>query len=340
MTQYAPEIAHERLLQSAPRRLRFRPESNYAAWRSQVAAKLRELVGGGDEEPCPLDVRVEYAREQDGYRETRFVFSSEPGADVPCHLLTPLEGRPPFPTVICLQGHSTGMHVSLGINRYEEDARSLEGDRDYAIQAVRRGYAALALEQRCFGERRDARLREVRHVDHGCHHASMVALLLGRSMVAERCLDVSRAIDALEQFPEADRGRLGCMGNSGGGTITYFATCLEPRIGAAMPSCYVCSFLRSIGRIDHCADNYVPGFLRYFDLQDIACLIAPRPLVVVAGREDPIFPIQGVEEAFATIRAIYATVGAPDRCALVVGEGAHRFFADQAWPVYRRVTGW
>jgi hypothetical protein len=232
------------------------------------------------------------------------------------------------------------MHISLGRARYAGDAESIAGDRDFARQAVREGYAALALEQRCFGERKDARPTEVSHFERGCRHATMVALLLGRTMIGERVWDVSRAIDALNDFPEVDTGRIGCMGNSGGGTVTYFAACLEPRISIAMPSCYVCTFRDSIGRIDHCEDNYIPGALRYFEMGDLACLIAPRPLVVVAGRDDPIFPIAGVLETFDTIRRIYAAAGAADRCRLIVGEGGHRFYAAQAWPAFRELAGW
>jgi hypothetical protein len=107
-----------------------------------------------------------------------------------------------------------------------------------------------------------------------------------------------------------------------------------------MPSCSVCTYRDSIGSIDHRADNYVPGVLLYFDMADLAVLIAPRPLVVVAGREDKIFPIRGVEEAFVTISRIYLAADAPDECALVVGEGGHRFYAAEAWPVFRKVIGW
>jgi len=130
------------------------------------------------------------------------------------------------------------------------------------------------------------------------------------------------------------------MGNSGGGTISYFAACMEPRISIAMPSCYVCSFRHSITRIDHCADNYIPGFLRWFELADIACLIAPRPLVIVAGESDTIFPIAGVHEAYGQIREIYSAAGGADRCRLVVGSGGHQFYARESWPNFRELSGW
>jgi len=47
-----------------------------------------------------------------------------------------------------------------------------------------------------------------------------------------------------------------------------------------------------------------------------------------------------VEETFETIRQIYRAAGAADRCRLVVGPEGHRFYADLAWPVFCKLSGW
>jgi len=339
MSNFAPESCHAPLLQNAPRALRFREGADFNTWRGQMRDKLTELLGLPFER-VPLEVRIESETQRDGYIDKRFVFTSEANADVPCHLLVPDTGHDSYPVVICLQGHTTGMHISLGQPKSESDAVAIAGGRDFGLQAVREGYAALVLEQRCFGERADSRPKEIRGVGHGCHHPSMAALLLGRTMIGERVWDVSRAIDALSEFPEIDTTRIACMGNSGGGTITFFAACMDERIAVAMPSCYVCTFRDSIGSIDHCTDNYIPGILRHFEMGDLAGLIAPRPLVVVAGQHDKIFPIDAVVETFELISEIYAAAGVPDECQLVVGEAGHQFYPEQAWPVFRGLSGW
>lgn len=333
MNDFAPNICHDYLLDRAERRLRFDPSRDFATWKRELGDKLRELVGWNPE-PVPPDARIERDEMRDGFREIRFVFTSEHGSDVPCHLLIPTDVPDPAPVMICLQGHSPGMHISLGRPVTERDKELIAGGRDFALQAVKQGYVALAIEQRAFGERTGP------EPNHNCLHPTLVALLLGRSMAGERVWDVSRAIDVLDRFPGVDLSRIGIMGNSGGGTITWYASCLEPRITAAMPSCAVCTYGDSIGRIHHCSDNYIPGALRYFDMSDLAALIAPRPLVVVAGKEDTIFPMAGVEKAMDNIRGIYAAAGAPDRCRLVVGSEGHRFYPDEAWPVFGEITGW
>lgn len=330
---YAPDDVHGPLLAAARPALAFRTGMDHAAWSAKALAALHRAVG---EEPKPVDLALRIEREErhDGYRAIRFTFASEANATVPAWLLLP-DGGGRRPCVICLQGHTRGFHISLGLDLGANDAEMIAGERDFARQAVRRGWAALAIEQRAFGERA-SRIAP----DKGCHHPSMAALLLGRTMVGERVWDVRRAIDALAAFPEVDGARIGLMGNSGGGTITAYASALEPRIAAAMPSCSVCTYAGSIGAIHHCADNYVPGILRDLEMADVAGLIAPRPLVVVSGRTDEIFPIAEVERCMGGIRAIYAAAGAPAACRLVVGEGGHRFYAAQGWSAFSELTGW
>jgi Acetyl xylan esterase (AXE1) len=338
MQTFAPEAVHRRLLDGARPALAYTPGRALAAQQAALAAKLAELLA------CPraerdLDLQVDHRRSGDGFSETRFLITSEPGARIPCHLLLPEHAPRPVPVFLCLQGHSSGMRLSLG--RGEAD-----GDRDFALQAVGRGYAALAIEIRGFGERRDQRPAAVREPGYDprsldpnltCKHAAMVALLLGRTSLGEKILDVRRALDALAHFPEVDGARIYAVGNSGGGTLAWYAACVEPRLqGLILGSCFA-TFASSIGSIDHCCDNYLPGALRWFDLADLALLVAPRRLVVVMGRDDRLFPLQGVEAAFERAREIYARLDAEHRCRLVLCHGGHRFYANEAWAAFAEV---
>jgi hypothetical protein len=126
--------------------------------------------------------------------------------------------------------------------------------------------------------------------------------------------------------------QVGIMGNSGGGTVSLFAAALLPRIRMAMPSCYFCTFADSIMSLYHCPCNYVPGLMEYAEMSDIAGLACPKPLVLVSGKEDFIFPIRATRKAFKNLKAIYAEQSASDRVKLKVGPQGHRFYADLAWP--------
>jgi dienelactone hydrolase len=190
--------------------------------------------------------------------------------------------------------------------------------------------AALCIEQRSFGLRREQHQEQVS--PHGCQDAVMHALMLGRTLAGERVFDVDRGLDYLASRGDVDMKRVGVMGNSGGGTVTMYAAALLPRLSFAMPSCSFCTFADSIMSIYHCADNYIPGILQYAEAADVMGLFAPKPLVIVAGREDAIFPLPGVRKAFRDLQKIYEAAGAKENCRLVIGEGGHRFYADDAWP--------
>jgi len=341
MKNFSPDTYHEYLLDNMKPELSFDENADYDVWKKAVKEKFFELLGDLPEEKVPLNVEIEWERDFPEYREVRFVFDTEPQMSVPCHLLIPKETKKPCPVVICLQGHSTGMHISLGRKKFERDEKETGKDRDFALQTVKEGYAALVMEQRGFGERvskhsidRDPYYRTA------CHNPTMVAFLLGRTMIGERVWDVSRAIDALSEFEEIDMDRIACMGNSGGGTATYYAACFDERIKIAMPACSVCNFKQSIGIMHHCSCNYIPKMAKYLDMGDIACLIAPRKLVDVVGMTDGGFLIKGSMDAFDTIKRIYKKAGCEDNCRLVVGEDGHRFYADPAWKVFRELSGW
>jgi dienelactone hydrolase len=328
---YSPSDYHRRaIFQSGPQ---FAYDGgDVAAWQRRLRRRLRELLGVTTGPKLPLNVRQLWVREHALGAIEKIVFTSEPYADVPAYICLPRNARPPYTFMICLQGHSTGMHVSIGAER-EDETRTMDvpGDRDFALGCMARGIAALCIEQRSFGERREQMQKQVS--PHGCHDAAMQALLLGKTLIGERVYDVQRGIDYLATRRDADMRRIGVMGNSGGGTVTIYAAALLSHLAFAMPSCSFCTFRDSIGSIYHCADNYVPGILKAADMADILGLFAPRPVVVVAGREDDIFPIGGVRSAFEQLCRIYAAAGAAGACRLVIGEGGHRFYAADAWSV-------
>ncbi|MGW0231542.1 alpha/beta hydrolase family protein [Actinopolymorpha singaporensis] len=325
----SPSQNHRYLVQHTTPALRF-PGGDVAAWQERLRPKLRELLGMPEPTQLPLRVRTLWRSELELGTVEKVAFAAEPHSDVLAYFCVPRDRPAPYPTVICLQGHSTGMHVSIARERDDENVPfAVDGDRDFALGALRHGFAALCIEQRSFGYRREQ--AQAATSPHGCHDAAMQALVLGRTLVGERAFDVDRGIDYLTERGDVDLSRLGVMGNSGGGTATIYAAALLDRVRFAMPSCAFCTYADSVMNIYHCADNYVPGLLRWAEAADVLGLFAPKPVVVVAGRDDPIFPLAGVRRAFDDLRTIYAASGADRRCRLVIGDGGHRFYEEQAW---------
>ena len=281
------------------------------------------------------ELEIEFEEKIEGATEIRFTFRSEEDYRVPCHLWLP-DGVKNPPVMICLQGHSTGMHISLGRPKFENDAVTISGgDRDFCVRAIKEGYAAISVEMRNFGEM----------VEGGkgprCIEPAMTALLFGRTTAAERVWDIQRLIDVLEESfsDRIDVNIICCMGNSGGGTATVYASALEDRIKLAMPSCAMCTYKDSIGAMSHCACNYIPSIALHFDMGDLMAMAYPKYFVQISGKEDPIFPLFGAREVFEKGKDAYKTKGMEDRCVIVEGNGGHRFYADDSWPFVHKFLG-
>ncbi len=303
-------------------------------WQETAREKLSELLGLDKFVKVDPELEIEYEEKIEGATEIRFTYQSEAGYRVPCHLLLP-DGVENPPVIITLQGHSTGMHISLGRAKYEGDDYLISGgDRDFCMRAIKEGFAAIALEQRNFGE-----LNGKGEVLQGCYLSTVTTLLMGRTTIGERVWDICRLIDVLEESfaDKVDVKTICCMGNSGGGTATAYTAALEDRIVLAMPSCALSTYKDSIGAMYHCSCNFVPRVMEYFEMSDLIAMAYPKYYVQVSGVEDKIFPIDGAEKVFEMGKWAYALSGKEERCAFVKGPEGHRFYADLAWPIVHKM---
>lgn len=337
------DLCHDILISKITPKLSYDESKDYFAWKEEIRAKLVELLAMDliEANACPLEITIEEDEMKEGYRQIRFVFESEIGSFVPCYLLIPNTGKKKYPVGIILQGHAEGgMHSSIGEALTEDDKEYIATRGDFAIQCVKEGYAALCIEQRCMGERITSR-----HVwaQRMCSYPALAAILLGRTTIGERAWDVSRAIDLMPSFEMLDTDKIFITGNSGGGTMSFYAACLDERIKLSAPSCAFCSFEKSLFHKRHCACNFIPGAYRWFEMQDLACLIAPRPFISFNGIDDQIFLVEGARTAMETTKKFYEKEGVPNNCELVVTPKGHYWCKDLVWPKIREYAeklGW
>ncbi|HYW47564.1 MAG TPA: alpha/beta hydrolase family protein [Bryobacteraceae bacterium] len=332
---FDPVIFSHKLYEGAALRLSFQAPTRQAAeqWQKNLRAKITELIGGFPQKRTSLETQILEIREFPAYRRERFVFQSRPDAWVLGYLLTPKASRPPHSTVICIPGHGRGVDDIVGIDEQGKDRTTKVGYQyDYAIQVVENGMAAVAIEPMAFGCRRDPATRKHGLTQTACQPAAGAALLLGQTMIAWRVWDVMRTIDWIESRKELNAARVGCMGVSGGGTCTLFSAALEPRIKAALVSCYLNTFRDSVMSISHCIDNYVPGILNWAEMYDVAGLIAPRPLFSEAGEQDAIFPVGASRASFERVKKIYSVFGAAEFTEQEVFPGPHSFWGKRGLP--------
>ncbi len=338
-TGFDPVVFSHRLYESAPLRLSFAAQNRRDAetWQKALRPKIAELLGGFPARRGPLQSQTLEIRDFPAYRRERFVFESRPDVWVLGYLLAPKSERAPYSPVICLPGHGRGVDDIVGIDEHGRDRTTKVGyEYDYAIQVVEHGMAAVAIEPMAFGCRRDPLTKKKGLTASACQPAAGAALLFGQTMIGWRVWDVMRTIDWIETRPELNAARVGCMGCSGGGTATLFSAALEPRIKAALVSCYLNTFRDCILSLSHCIDNYVPGILNWAEMYDVAGLIAPRALFVESGEQDTIFPVWASRASFERVKKVYQVFGAPELTDQEVFPGPHSFWGKRGLPFLAR----
>jgi hypothetical protein len=75
---------------------------------------------------------------------------------------------------------------------------------------------------------------------------------------------------------------------------TLFSAALDERINGAVVSGYPSSLHeQTFMRGDTCGSQIAPHLARWGELSDVACLVAPRALLIESGTEDDMFGIDG-----------------------------------------------
>lgn len=304
------------------------------AWQRRVRDRVRELVGLPTEDRPDLQPRILEKTAFPGYTRETVIFRSREGLDAFAYFLAPKGPTERRPAVLCLPGHGRGVDSIVGVAE-DGSQRGIDSpaeyQMDFALQCVKHGYAALALEQISFGHRRDAEAEKAGGGSSSCNRDTTASFMLGESMTGWRVWDAIRSLDYLQTRPEVDPDRLATMGISGGGLTSLWTAALDERVALAVVSGYFNTFRDSILAMNHCVDNYVPGFSQALEMPDLAGLVAPRALFVEGGTQDPIFPLPATERAVKRAGEIYRTFGAPERFGHEIFEGEHEFHGEGAF---------
>jgi dienelactone hydrolase len=151
--------------------------------------------------------------------------------------------------------------------------------------------------------------------------------MAGVTLLERNLWDLQRALDVLVGHALVDPNRIGAAGLSYGGTATLFLTALDARVRAAVVSGYLSSW-HSAHAVpwNMCGSQIMDGQLGAIEHLDVAALVAPRPLLVESGADDPIFPVGAARATVARLHDIYTTLDAPaDALVHDVFDGDHRW---------------
>lgn len=299
------------------------------AWQQQLRGKLYELLSPWPE-PVPLEPQVlDIVDAGDHWRE-HIILQSHENAEMTCYLLRPKARTEPGPAILTLHGHGGGKREIAGL-------MPSPANQGYALAMVRAGYVTFVFDYFPFGERLETEHNAFSGYEYACNSTLIRTLLWGYNLLTLNLFDARRALDYLETRPEVGPARIGVMGCSYGGTTSMYTAALDPRIKAAVLSCSLCHYAgHGIEMDDLCGSQVVPGILQWAEMDDVAGLLAPMPLLTESATADGCFPWAYTERALEKLRRIYRVAGAEDRLETHVYPGDHRYYGDGVVEFWQR----
>ena len=69
----------------------------------------------------------------------------------------------------------------------------------------------------------------------------------------------------------------------------------------------------------------IPNLRRYLDYPHTASIACPKPTLFFNGSKDKLFPVDGVKDAYQTMRAVWKSQDAEDRLVTKIWEEKHFF---------------
>ena len=111
-----------------------------------------------------------------------------------------------------------------------------------------------------------------------------------------------------------------------GSTMAWWLAALDERVKVTVDICCLTDFNTLVakkGLSGHGVYYYVPGLLKHFTTAQINELIAPRAHLGLAGLQDKLTPVEGLDIIDRELTRIYAEMGHPERWKLLRYDVAH-----------------
>ncbi|MGH9672921.1 MAG: alpha/beta hydrolase [Bryobacteraceae bacterium] len=256
-------------------------------------AEMRDMLGlDPPRERTPLNVRVTGTLDKGDYTIEKVAFESLPKIYVTANLYVPKRRSGRLPAIVYVCGHAISPHGDK--TQYQR----------HGISFAKNGYVALVLDS--------IQIAETFALHHGVGWQEMYDWYArGYTPAGVEVWNAMRAIDYLESRPEVDPERIGMTGRSGGAAMSWFTATVDPRVKAVAPvmgiSTYAANVRDNTQRL-HCDCMFVVNNYRH-DMLHQGALIAPRPLLMMHGRKDALFPVAGYEEFERRVGGLYAGYG-------------------------------
>ncbi len=321
-------------------------EAACRSWQAQRKAFFLKQIGPFPERN-PLNAQVVGRLVGRGYSVEKIVLESRPGFHVTANLYLP-NTPPPWPAVLVPCGHS---HEGKASGQYQRAS----------ILLAKHGMAAMCYDPVGQGERYQMLdLTTSRTVFDDAPHVktphpnvrflctiehTMMGLgctLVGANIAQFRIWDGMRVIDYLQSRPDILADKIGCAGNSGGGTETAYLMALDERIAAASPGGFLTTYRRLIdGQGPQDGEQNIFAQIAFgMDEADYCIMRAPKPTLICNGMRETTFDIRGTWQLFFEAKRVYSRLRRGEAIDINIPDAPHGFTFQQREAVASWMHRW
>ena len=286
--------------------------------RAEAAAKdrhaeLYKLLGKLPERNRQVSAQLVSTEDRGAYTLEKLVLDLNGIEPAPAYFAKPKDRTGRLPTV--LFNHSHGGGYTIGKTEFIA-GREYMGTPPYAEFLTSLGYNALCFDTWIFGER--ATRTELDTFKDMLWH--------GRVLWGMMVYDALKAVDYLVSRPDVDTHRLATVGMSMGSSTAQWVGALDPRLKVVVDICCLTDWHTLVevnGFQYHGIYYYVPDLLDHFTTAQMNALIAPRAHLSLAGNQDSLTPVAGLEKVDQELQRVYASSGHPENWQLLRYDGGH-----------------
>ncbi len=282
-------------------------------WQAHAKQVREQILTGCGLNPMPrktpLKARVFGKIDKGDYTIENVHFQSYPGLYVVGNLYRPKGKQGPFPAVLNPHGH--GEHGRI------------HDDEQMSIPARCANFAKLGMIAFAYSM---IGYNENKQIDHR-FVPSKRQELWGISPGGLQLWNSIRAVEFLQSLPDVDPKRIGCTGQSGGGTQTFMLSAVDDRIAVNAPVCMISATMQG-----GCVCENSPLARIDSNSVEIGCLMAPRPMFMVGATGD--WTNQTRESEYPATQAIYRLYGAEDKVGMYFQDAGHNYNKNSREHVY------
>ena len=293
---------------------------SFKKWRKKAREEVFKTMQMAPPAPADYGYEVTGREQRDGYEALKIKFNINKWERVTAYLLVPdtkKEGG--LPALLMLHDH--GAHFSIGkekmVRPFGVDSLVVADAEDWVQRCydgryvgdefARAGYVVLSTDALFWGDR--GRKEGVRYDSQQALSANL--LQMGTSGGVWITWDDIRSAEFLAHLPMVDGERIGCVGFSMGAYRSWMAAALSDVIQASVSVCWMndtehlMSLTNNQNKGGSAYSMLVPGIRNLMDYADVAALACPKPTLFFNGSRDKLFPVEGVENAYAKMREVW-----------------------------------